>query len=127
VRMLRVIGVRSRITQTMSNGLRRSTTAPESARWSLNTVTVARPSSPDQSASERSHVRWIELDKAGDLLIGAFHVHHADSGSELEEEVSGRQGIGSSHHSVSEVCVVVPMERATAATTEHSKIFFTGV
>ena len=52
--MLRVIGVRSRITQTMSNGCRRSTTASESARWSLNTVTVARPSSADQSASERA-------------------------------------------------------------------------
>jgi hypothetical protein len=52
--MVRVIGVRSRVTQTMSNGLRRSTTASESARWSLKTVTVARPSSPDQSASERA-------------------------------------------------------------------------
>src|ERR1700674_685557 len=40
-------------TQTMSNGCRRSTTASESARWSSNTVTVARPSSTDQSASER--------------------------------------------------------------------------
>jgi hypothetical protein len=52
--MLRVIGVRSRITQTISNGCRRSTTASESARWSLNTVTVARTSSADQSASERA-------------------------------------------------------------------------
>ena len=50
--MLRVIGVRSRITQTISNGCRRSMTASASARWSLNTVTVARPSSTDQSASE---------------------------------------------------------------------------
>ena len=32
---------------------RRSTTASEPARWSLNTVTVARASSTDQSASEK--------------------------------------------------------------------------
>src|SRR6476660_5616744 len=52
--IVRVIGVRSRMTQTMSNGCRRPTTASESARWSLNTVTVARASSTDQSASERA-------------------------------------------------------------------------
>src|ERR1700730_14511916 len=55
--MVRVIGVRSRMTQTMSNGCRRSTRASGPARWSLNTVTVARASSTDQSASE-SATRW---------------------------------------------------------------------
>src|SRR5260370_106075 len=35
-----IVGVRSRITQPISNGCRRSMTASASARWSLNTVTV---------------------------------------------------------------------------------------
>jgi hypothetical protein len=48
--MARVMCVRSRITQTMSKGSRRATTASGSVRWSLNTVTLARPSSTDQSA-----------------------------------------------------------------------------
>src|SRR5260370_1035151 len=39
--IVRVIGVRSRITQTTSNGCRRSTTASGSARWSVNKVTVS--------------------------------------------------------------------------------------
>src|SRR4029077_15688977 len=39
--MLRVIGVRSRITQTISNGCRGSMKGSGSATWSLKTVTVA--------------------------------------------------------------------------------------
>jgi hypothetical protein len=48
----RVIGVRSRITQMISKGGRRATTASGSATWSLKTVIAARPSSADQSAIE---------------------------------------------------------------------------
>jgi hypothetical protein len=43
-------GVRSRMTQTTSNGRRRSTTSSGLNRSSLNTVITARPSSGDQSA-----------------------------------------------------------------------------
>jgi hypothetical protein len=52
--MARVIGVRSRMTQTTSKGCRRATTASASGRWSLNTVMVVRALSPDQSAIERA-------------------------------------------------------------------------
>src|ERR1700738_2264954 len=55
--MVRVIGVRSRITQTMSNGCRRSTTASGPARWSFKTGPAVRDSSTDHSASE-SAPRW---------------------------------------------------------------------
>ena len=50
-------GVRSRITHSTSKPFRRSTTASASARWSLKTVTAARPSSTDQSA-RRSAAPW---------------------------------------------------------------------
>jgi len=43
-------GVRSRMTQTTSNGRRRSTTLSKLDKWSLKTVITARPASGDQSA-----------------------------------------------------------------------------
>jgi len=43
-------GVRSRMTQTTSNGRRRSTTLSRLDKWSLKTVIAARPASGDQSA-----------------------------------------------------------------------------
>jgi len=52
-----VSGVRSRITQMASKGRSRSTTAPGSSRWSLNTVISARRRTADQSAS-RSATSW---------------------------------------------------------------------
>jgi hypothetical protein len=43
-------GVCSRITQTTSNGRRRSTISSKFDKWSLKTVITARPASGDQSA-----------------------------------------------------------------------------
>jgi hypothetical protein len=43
-------GVRSRMTQTTSNGRRRSTISSKLDKWSLKTVITARPASGDQSA-----------------------------------------------------------------------------
>ena len=43
-------GVRSRMTQTTSNGRRRSTTLSASDKWSLKTMISAHPASGDQSA-----------------------------------------------------------------------------
>ena len=56
-RVERGSGVRSRIAQSTSKPFSRSTTASTSARWSLKTVTVARPSSTDQSA-RRNAAFW---------------------------------------------------------------------
>jgi hypothetical protein len=43
-------GVRSRMTQTTSNGRRRSTISSKLDKWSLKTVITARPARGDQSA-----------------------------------------------------------------------------
>jgi AcrR family transcriptional regulator len=53
--------VRSRITQTTSNGCRRSTTASASARWSSNTVTVARPSSSKEQLYREAVDYYLKL------------------------------------------------------------------
>jgi hypothetical protein len=50
----RASGVRSRMTQITSNGVRRAATASGSSRWSLKIVMAARPVSGDQSAISRA-------------------------------------------------------------------------